>query len=80
MEIKIPQSLKIEHEELHNELRKTTKYGGRVGDAANAVANVLHDHFIKEEEYALPPLSLLLIFRKNPGKPFYYLLTDTLIG
>jgi Hemerythrin HHE cation binding domain len=59
MEIKIPQSLKIEHEELHNELRKAIKYGGKVGDAAKAVANVLHDHFIKEEEYALPPLGLL---------------------
>jgi hypothetical protein len=53
MEINIPQSLKIEHEELHNELRKAIKYGGKLGDAAKAVANVLHDHFIKEEEYAL---------------------------
>jgi hemerythrin-like domain-containing protein len=59
METKIPQSLKIEHEELHDELRKAIKYGGKVGDAAKAVANVLHDHFIKEEEYALPPLGLL---------------------
>jgi hypothetical protein len=59
MEINIPQSLKIEHEELHNELRKAIKYGGKLGDAAKAVANVLHDHFIKEEEYALPPLGLL---------------------
>ena len=59
MEIKIPQSLKIEHEELHDELRKAIKYGGKVGDAARGVANVLHLHFIKEEEYALPPLGLL---------------------
>lgn len=43
MEIKIPQSLKTEHEELHDELRKAIKYGGKVGDAAKAVANVLHD-------------------------------------
>jgi hypothetical protein len=31
MEINIPQSLKIEHEELHNELRKAIKYGGKIG-------------------------------------------------
>ena len=37
---------------------KAIKYGSKVGDAAKAVANVLHDHFIKIE-YALPPLGLL---------------------
>jgi len=30
-----------------------------VGDAAKAVAKVLHEHFVKEEEFALPPLGLL---------------------
>jgi hypothetical protein len=35
------------------------KEGGKVGEAAKAVANVLHPHFEKEEEYALPPLGLL---------------------
>jgi len=30
------------------------KEGGKVGKAAKAVANVLHPHFEKEEEYALP--------------------------
>ena len=59
MYVEIPQSLKMEHEELHDELRKAMKYAGKVGDAAKAVANVLHHHFIKEEEYALPPLGLL---------------------
>jgi hypothetical protein len=33
--------------------------GGKVGEAAKAVADVLHPHFKKEEEYALPPLGLL---------------------
>jgi hypothetical protein len=59
MEIMIPQSLKLEHEELHGELARAIKVGGKIGDAARAVANVLHHHFIKEEEYALPPLGLL---------------------
>lgn len=59
MEINIPRSLKLEHEELHGELAMAIKSGGKVGEAANALANVLHHHFIKEEEYALPPLGLL---------------------
>lgn len=59
MEFKIPRSLELEHEELHSELTKATKLGGYVGDAAKAVARVLHPHFLKEEEYALPPLGLL---------------------
>jgi len=32
---------------------------GRIGEAATAVAKVLHEHFLKEEEFALPPLGLL---------------------
>ncbi len=59
MEFNIPKSLKLEHEELHAELVKATKAGGKIGDSAKAVANILHPHFIKEEEYALPPLGLL---------------------
>lgn len=59
MEFKIPQPLKLEHDELHEELVKATKESGKVGEAAKAVAKVLHEHFVKEEEYALPPLGLL---------------------
>lgn len=61
MEFKIPQSLKAEHEELHSELARAIKSGGATGEAARAVENVLHSHFLKEEEYALPPLGLLRI-------------------
>jgi hypothetical protein len=57
MEIPVP--LKLEHEELHAQLLAATKAGGQVGEAAKAVAQVLHEHFVKEEEFALPPLGLL---------------------
>lgn len=30
-----------------------------MGEAAKAVVDVLHPHFVKEEEYAMPPLGLL---------------------
>lgn len=59
MNFQIPPTLKAEHEELHGELARATKAGGRTGEAAKAVAKLMHPHFVKEEEYALPPLGLL---------------------
>lgn len=59
MDFKIPDSLRVEHEELHAELVQATKVDGPVGEAARNVATLLHPHFVKEEEYALPPLGLL---------------------
>jgi hypothetical protein len=59
MPMTIPRPLKAEHEALHAELVAATKTGGRTGDAATAVAQLMHPHFLKEEAYALPPLGLL---------------------
>lgn len=59
MKFEIPLPLKIEHEELHEMLRKATKEPGELGDSAKSVAELLHPHFVKEEEYALPPPGLL---------------------
>jgi len=59
MPTQIPKSLKLEHEELHAELARATKAGGETGEAAKAVAGVLHNHFLREEEFALPPIGLL---------------------
>jgi hypothetical protein len=65
MEFIIPAPLKREHEELHDVLRKATKEGGAVGDAAKALAKLMHPHFVKEDEYALPPLGLLPLLAKG---------------
>jgi len=59
MELSIPEPLRAEHAELHAELMSATKIGGRVGEAAKEVARRLHPHFVREEEFALPPLALL---------------------
>ncbi len=59
MTFNIPASLNEEHEELHSELARITEEGGAVGEAAKKVAMILHPHFSKEEEYAMPPLGLL---------------------
>lgn len=69
MEFKIPQPMKLEHDELHAELAKATQVGGKIGDAAKAVAKTLHPHFVKEEEYALPPLGLLAFLARGEVTP-----------
>lgn len=81
MEFKVPESLRVEHEELHAELANTIQIGGEVGRAAEAVAELLHPHFLKEEEYALPPLGLLsLLVAGQPSSEMtsVYAMTDRL--
>ena len=57
--LKTPQSLKTEHDELHAQLARAIGAAGATGEAAAKVAEALQPHFLKEEEYALPPLGLL---------------------
>ncbi len=81
MEIKIPEPLKAEHEELHGELVAATRAGGKVGVAAKSVAQVLHPHFVKEEEYAMPTLGLLTMLAEGklpPDIPAIIAMTDKL--
>lgn len=59
IELRTPFSLNQEHEELYARLAKATRAGGQTGNAAQALARILHPHFAKEEQYALPPLELL---------------------
>jgi hypothetical protein len=59
MDLKIPHPLKAEHDELHDELKRAASAGGRTAEAAGEVARLLHPHFVKEEDFALPPLGLL---------------------
>jgi hypothetical protein len=58
--IQIPKSVQAEHEAIHSALVEATKATGRVGSAAKALAQVLHPHFVREEQIALPPLGLLV--------------------
>lgn len=81
MNLDIPAALKAEHEELHSDLVRATMAGGRTGEAAQLVAKALHPHFIREEEYALPPLGLLSELAKGalePGMADVLKLTDKL--
>lgn len=57
--IEIPKSIRAEHEEIHAMLTEATQAPGQVGVAAKELAKVLHPHFVREEQIALPPLGLL---------------------
>ncbi len=59
MELKVPQSIQIEHEELHEELAHALKAGGKTAEAARAVMKILQPHMAREEEFVAPALALL---------------------
>ncbi len=59
MDLRIPGSLKTEHEELYGELNRAARIGGNVGAAATLAFRAFQPHVRKEEEIAFPPLGLL---------------------
>ena len=69
MEWITPAALKVEHQDLHRELARAAKEGGKTGEAARKVINLLHPHLVKEEEFALPPLALLRALARGELKP-----------
>jgi hypothetical protein len=67
MDLPVPRALRTEHQDLHRELRRLTQAGGRVGEAARRVAELLHPHFAREEDWALPPLAALVRLAQEPA-------------
>lgn len=59
MTVQIPNSIRKEHQEIHEALVRATQSKGDVGVRARELAKVLEPHFKREEEIALPPLGLL---------------------
>jgi hypothetical protein len=57
--IAIPESMRVEHAAIHEALVAAGRTPGQVGAAARDLAQVLHPHFVREEQVALPPLGLL---------------------
>ncbi len=81
MPLRIPRSLKEEHEELHADLARAAKAGGRTGQAALSLVRIMRPHFQKEEEYALPPLGFLPELSRGeigPGMSAVLKMTDKL--
>ncbi len=67
--LEIPASLKAEHAQLHAELGSLTRAPGPVGEAARALAAVVHPHFVREERVALPPLGALAALARGEPAP-----------
>jgi hypothetical protein len=42
---------------------------GRVGEAARTLARLMHPHFVREDEYAMPPLGLLTRLARDEVSP-----------
>ncbi|HEX5075373.1 MAG TPA: hemerythrin domain-containing protein [Gemmatimonadaceae bacterium] len=61
--------MREEHHEIHNALERATQASGNVGAAARALATVLHPHFEREEQIALPPLGLLAPLARGEFAP-----------
>ena len=59
MKFSIPKPLQDEHDELHAMLANAAGEQGAIGAAARDVARLPHPHFVREEQFALPPLALL---------------------
>jgi hypothetical protein len=68
-QIGIPEAMRIEHGEIHEALVRATRAPGRVGEAARTLAAILHPHFEREEEIALPPLGLLAPLARGEKTP-----------
>jgi hypothetical protein len=80
-QIAVPEAMRVEHAALHEALTGATRAPGRVGEAAREVARVLHPHFVREEQIALPPLGLLEALARGdvtPQMAAVLPLTDTL--
>ncbi|HYL56077.1 MAG TPA: hemerythrin domain-containing protein [Gemmatimonadales bacterium] len=67
--MRIPDSIRLEHEQLHGRLAEATHLPGRTGEAARALARIAHPHFLREDEYAIPPLALLRQLAKGHVTP-----------
>ena len=66
----IPGSLRAEHAVIHEALEEAARAPGPVGEAARDLARVLHPHFAREEQVALPPLALLRPLADGNAEPW----------
>ncbi|HEX6913476.1 MAG TPA: hemerythrin domain-containing protein [Longimicrobium sp.] len=66
----IPESMRAEHAGIHAALQEATRAAGPVGEAARRLARVLHPHFEREEQIALPPLALLRPLSQGEFQPW----------
>ncbi len=69
MDLKTPNPLQSEHQELLADLKQASKLDGKTGGAARLAARLLDSHFAKEDEFVLPPLGLLPALAQGTLEP-----------
>lgn len=60
MKLKTPKAIIHGHKNLIEEMEGVIATGGKIAEKARILKGTMASHFKKEEEYALPPLGLLL--------------------
>lgn len=68
MPIAIPESLRNEHEALHHFLVAAGREPGELGESAQLLARLLAPHAEREEQFALPPLGLLVELARGEAR------------
>jgi len=63
--LEVPQSLKLEHEAVIDELGQLASRGDAVGVAAGKALPIVKAHFAKEAEFVFPTLSVLPTLAKG---------------
>lgn len=68
----MPDSLRVEHEQLRADLEQAIRIGGRIGDAAKALQSLLHSHFRREDDTVFLGLGLLRSVAQGKVTPGMY--------
>lgn len=68
MKTKVPKAIQHGHKNLQLELKSIIAEGGKIGEKAKILSDMMISHFEKEEKYALPPLGLLLTLSEGNWK------------
>lgn len=65
MKLKVPKAIIHGHANLIIEMSEVIAIGGEIAEKAKQLRDTMVPHFKKEEEYALPPLGLLIAFSEQ---------------
>ena len=65
----MPNSLRIEHEQLREDLDQAIRIGGRIGEAARVLQSLLRPHFRREDDNVFLGLGLLRMVAEGKVTP-----------
>lgn len=68
----MPDSLRMEHEQLREDLEQAIRIGGRIGEAARVLQSLLRPHFRREDDNVFLGLGLLNSVAQGKVTPGMY--------